>query len=640
MPESSQELRREPRKWIKYRPVSAGSAVSGSISTNATAFWSQHYTAAYFQDNWRVSSKLTLDLGLRWDYQTGVTERHNKNYTRYDPTYVQTAVTTPSQASYASLVGATSANIGVNLLQAYRPNAGTFVSTGAVDYSGVHGTPRTLYNPRYLYFQPRFGFAYRWHPDTVIRGGLGRFVQASFDTDSQNGFSATTNYTATSDNFYHGYTNPITGSASSLLNPYPDGLTAPTGNSLAEQTNIGSVTSYTDPNYGRVYVDEASASIQQQVHKFLFEIGGTYNRTHDLALGLPTNAIPTNAYLAAFGPQFDSNGRPLDTLSGNTPVTNPYKGDAGLPSTSGLYTSSTLNASQLLRPNPLVNGDIPVTTSGGKSTYYAMLTKVERRYSNGFSLLQAFTWGRNFTQDFTRGNTSISYYIPRQVYTNDVRFHYTLTPIYELPFGKGKRFLKDSNRAMEQLVGGWELTGIYNFQSGLPIVLPTNTSFYRGDPSPNTNVKRGRHGTYFDTTAFVPYPTKSTPIATIQTTYPGWTGVTSMPGYNYVPTANDTAKNGIYNDFTVRNTLYPQTFGDIRQPPTNTIIAGLRKNFIFTETFRFQLRMDITNLLNHPQFGNVGIDPTNAYFGMLSGAAVAVPINTPRQIELAGKLYF
>ena len=617
-----------------------GLPTSGSISTNATAFWSQHYTAAYFQDDWRVSSKLTLDLGLRWDYQTGVTERHNKNYTRYDPTYVQTAVTTPSQASYASLVGATSANIGVNLLQAYRPNAGTFVSTGAVDYSGVHGTPRTLYNPRYLYFQPRLGFAYRWHPDTVIRGGLGRFVQASFDTDSQNGFSATTNYTATSDNFYHGYTNPITGSASSLLNPYPDGLTAPTGNALAELTNIGSVTSYTDPNYGRVYVDEASASLQQQVHKFLFEIGGTYNRTHDLALGLPTNAIPTNAYLAAFGPQFDSKGRPLDTLSGNTPVTNPYKGDAGLPTTSGLYTSSTVNASQLLRPNPLVNGDIPVTTSGGKSTYYALLAKVERRYSNGFSLLQAFTWGRNFTQDFTMGNTSIGYYIPRQIYSNDVRFHYTLTPIYELPFGKGKLFLKNSNRAMEQLVGGWELTGIYNFQSGLPIALPTNTSFYRGDPSPNTNVNRGRHGTYFDTTAFVPYPTKSTPIATIQTTYPGWTGVTSMPGYNYVPTANDTAKNGIYNDFTVRNTLYPQTFGDIRQPPTNTIIAGLRKNFIFTETFRFQLRMDITNLLNHPQFGNVGTDPTNAYFGMLSGAAVAVPVNTPRQVELAGKLYF
>jgi hypothetical protein len=623
-----------------------GLPVSGSIGVNATAFWSQHYTAAYFQDDWRVSPTLTLDLGLRWDYQTGVSERHNKDFTRYDPTYVQTAVTTPSQASYGSLIGATSTNIGVNLLQTYRPSASTFVSTGAIDFAGVHGTPDTVYDPRYLYFQPRIGFAYRFHPDTVLRGGLGRFAQASFDTASQTGFSATTNYTASSNNFYTAYTNPTTGSVSTLDNPYPDGLTAPTGNSLAEQTNVGTVTGYTDPHYGRVYVDEASASLQQQVQKFLFEIGGTYNRTHGLALAMPTNAIPTNAYLAAFGPQFDSKGRPLDTLSGNTPVTNPFKGVdgatatvGGVPVTSGVYTSSTVNASQLLRPNPLVNNDIDVTTSGGKATYYALLAKVERRYSNGFSLLQAFTWGRNYTQDFYLGNTSISLYLPRQIYSNDVRFHYTLTPIYELPFGKGKHFLNGSNRAMEQLVGGWEFTGIYNFQSGTPVVMPTNTSFYRGDPSPNINVARGRTGTYFDTTAFVPYPTKTTPIAAIQA-YPSWTGVTAMPGYNYVPTPTDTAKNGIYNDFTVRDTLYPQTFGDIRQPPTDTVTAGVHKNFIFTETFRFQLRMDITNLLNHPQFGNIGTDPTNANFGKLSGAAVPTAVNSPRLIELAGKLYF
>src|SRR6266702_446263 len=616
-----------------------GLPVSGSIGVNATAFWSQHYTAAYFQDDWRVSSTLTLDFGLRWDYQTVVSERHNKVYTRYDPTYVQTAVTTPSQASYASLIGATSTNIGVNLLQTYRPNAGTFVSTGAIDYAGVHDTPSEVYNPRYLYLQPRIGFAYRLHPDTVFRGGLGRFAQANFDTASQSGFSATTNYTATSDNWYHRYTNPTTGSVSTLLNLYPDGLTQPTGNLLAEQTNVGSVGGYTDPHYGRVYVDEASASLQQQVHKFLFEIGGTYNRTHGLAMAMPTNPIQTNAYLAAFGPQFDSKGRPLDTLSGNTSVTNPYKGVAGIPTTSGIYTANTVNASQLLRPNPLVNNDIPVTTSGGKATYYALLTKVERRYSNGFSLLQAFTWGRNYTQDFYLGNTSISLYLPRQIYSNDVRFHYTVTPIYELPFGKGKLFLKGSNRAMEQLVGGWEVTGIYNFQSGTPLVMPTNSSFYRGDPSPNNNVAKGRTGTYFDTTAFAAYPNKSTPIATLHA-YPTLTGVTAMPGYNYFPTATDTAKNGIYNDFTVRNTLYPQTFGDIRNPPTNTVTAGLRKNFNFTETFRFQLRIDATNLLNHPQFGNISTDPNSSYFGKLSGSANLTAVNSPRLIELAGKLYF
>lgn len=97
-----------------------------------------------------------------------------------------------------------------------------------------------------------------------------------------------------------------------------------------------------------------------------------------------------------------------------------------------------------------------------------------RRYSNGFSLLQSFTWARNYTQDFTLGNTSILIYIPRQIYSNDVRFHYTITPIYELPFGRGKYFMGHTSRGMEQVVGGWELTGIYNFQSGNPIVIPSS----------------------------------------------------------------------------------------------------------------------------------------------------------------------
>jgi hypothetical protein len=638
------------------------SVVGGSIPINATSFWSQHYQALYFQDDWRVSSKVTLNLGLRWDFETGVTERDNRDYSRYNPTYVQTAVTTPSQASYIKLVGSPSTNIGVKLLQADR-QASSFITTGAIEYAGVHGTPDTPYNTKYRYVQPRIGIAYQFFPNTVIRGGIGRFLRGSFDNSllSQNGFSQTTNYTAASSTqYYQPYTNPATEHTSTLLNPYPDGLTLPTGNSLAEQSLVGSVTSFTDPNLGHVYVDEASASIQQQVRKFLFEVGGTYERTHGLTLGTPTNAIPnqTNAtpsqdYLNAFGPQFDSNGRPLDTLSGNTPVTNPYQNVAALNNpTAGIYTSSTVHASQLLRPNPVVDSDIDETTSAGKATYYALLARAERRYSNGFSMLQSFTWGRTYSQDAYLGNTNLLLYNPRQIDGADVRFHYTLAPVYELPFGKGKLFMKNSNHAMELLVGGWDVVGIYNFQSGTPITLPTNsTAFYRGDASPDKNIARGRKGTYFDTTAFEPYPNKSTPVATLQQ-YPSWTGVSALPGYSYVPTATDVKNglgNGVYNDFIMNNGFtvfqhapfpWPHTFGDIRQPRTNTLTAGLHKNFIFTETLRFQLRADATNVLNHPQFGNVGTDPTNQYFGMLSGAAVPTAVNNPRVIELAGKLYF
>jgi hypothetical protein len=223
-----------------------------------------------------------------------------------------------------------------------------------------------------------------------------------------------------------------------------------------------------------------------------------------------------------------------------------------------------------------------------------------------------------------------------------VRFHYTLTPIYELPFGKGMKFFNHAGHGMELLVGGWEFTGIYNFQSGNPLVLPTNSAFYRGDPSPHNNLTKGKFGTYIDPTAFIPYPSKTTPLSVIQA-YPTWTGVTSLPGYNYVPTAADikaNLDNGIYNDFVLRNTLYAQTYGDIRNPPLNTATAGFRKNFNFTEAIRLQLRVDATNLFNHPRWGNISTDPTSAFFGRPSGSATPIPVNDPRRIEIAGKIYF
>ncbi len=635
----------------KTNPVGSGSGLasfllglptSGSFPINASAFWSGHYTAAYFQDDWRPSQNLTVNMGLRWDYETGLSERHGKDWTRYNLNYVQTGVTGPSQATYASEVGASSTNAGIKLLQQYRPDASTFVSRGAFEYAGVNGTPSTLTNPRYRYFQPRLGFAYRLHPTTVIRGGLGRFVQGldtlySFGLPGQTGFSQSTNYVATTNNYQE--TSPQTWD-----NAFASGLQQPTGNSLGEQTNIGQVPgTLVDPDVGRVYTDEYYIGAQQEIGKYILEAGFTYNHTRDLPISLPTNAPPSQAYIAANTPSFDSTGKPSDPLPGSQTVPNPYKGVAGFPTSSSQYTSSTVSALQLLRPNPVVNSDINVNFGGGRETFYAFLARMEKRYENGFSLLQSFTWARDFTQDFTLGNADILVYVPRQIYSNDVRFHYTVAPIYELPFGRGKRFLANSGWAANELVGGWEFTGIYNFQSGTPIVLPTNSSFYRGDPSPDSHLTRGRNGKWFDTSAFAPYPTKSTCYTTVRA-LPAWTGVSSLPGYNYVPPGgvctSSGPNNGVYEDFTVRNTLYPQTFGDIRNPPVDDFTLGIRKNFPITETMRIQLRMDAFNAFNHPRYSNIGTDPTSPYFGMVGGSATPSAANGPRAIELAGKFYF
>ena len=142
------------------------------------------------------------------------------------------------------------------------------------------------------------------------------------------------------------------------------------------------------------------------------------------------------------------------------------------------------------------------------------------------------------------------------------------------------------------------------------------------------------------------FPTKSTPASylTDTTKFPAWTGVTALPGASWTPSSSsDSAKNGVYQDFAIWNTLNRTYFGSVRNPPINDVSLGIRKAFMITNTVKFQLRMDAFNALNHPRFGSINTDPANSNFGALSGTvnlASQTQANAPRQIQLAGKITF
>ena len=155
-----------------------------------------------------------------------------------------------------------------------------------------------------------------------------------------------------------------------------------------ELTNVGSHTGYTDPNIGRPYVDEASVYIQQQIKDYLIEVGGTLNMAHGLSMGYQHN-IPSGAvYNAANQVTFDANGRPVDTLPGNVQIPNPFKGAPDV--TSGIQNNNTVGAYQLLRPDDPMTGLLTYTAGTGRTNYYAMNSKIERRFHGGFSKLVVF----------------------------------------------------------------------------------------------------------------------------------------------------------------------------------------------------------------------------------------------------------
>jgi len=608
-----------------------GLPTSGDVKNNSTSFFSQPYVGLYVQDDWRATSNLTLNFGVRWDYQLPTVERHDKYWSRYDPNYNLTAITNYAQPLYASAIGGSSTNLGVQLLQANRADTSAFIARGAVLYAGLNGTSRSIADSQAKYIQPRLGFAYQIHPNTVLRGGLGRFVQGNFvySYASQTGYTATSTFDATDD----GFITP----ASSLSNPYPKGLTAVTGNSLGVYTSPGAVTSFYSPNIKRAYTDDASLHLQQQFADYMFEIGGVFEYTNNLPVAYQINNPSVAAWKAAYNPLFDTAGRPVDTLPGDTKVTNPFKGAPYITNSNG--TSSTLSAYQLLRPNPLPGG-MSETFFNGKSYHYALQSRVQRRMRNGFAITGTFNWGKQLDKTGYRTSSVVSQNLQKQLSGSDRRFQVAFAPTYTLPFGKGALIGSHSRGVVNQVISGWEVSGEYIFWSGTPISLPTNSAYFKGGDPGLSNKSKTK---WFDTSKFVAFPTVSTTYADLHNAsiYPDWTGVTALPGYNWAPTSSsDSSKNGVYHDFSTWSTNNPTYYSTVRSMFTNNWNIGLRKAFPIHDQVKLQLRVDAFNALNHPRFSDPSTSPTSTYFGVMSGSKTLSQSNEPRAIQLQGKIYF
>jgi len=619
---------------------------SGQLNNDARTYFTQPYFGVYVQDDWRVTPKLTFNIGLRYDYQLALKERHNQFWSRFDPNYNLANITGTVQANYAtSISGGSSSNTGIALLQKYQP-AGNVYAKGAILYAGLNGTPAEAFDTQPSYIQPRVGFAYQIRPTTVVRGGYGRFVQASFNTGNTStlGYSSITNFNATSDNY-------ITPSAT-IANPYPNGLQAKTGNSAGVYTNPGSISSFYDPNYKRVYTDDASLHIAHEYKDYLIEVGTLIDHTVGLPEAINVNVPSTTEWHAAYDASFDSTtGRPAYTLPGNVQVPNPFQGNTYLQSSSGLRTASTVSAYSLLRPSALSNngGSLSEYEYIGKSTHYALQAKATRRYKNGLGFTYAFNWSKQFDQTGYNTPAEYSQAFIRQLSANDMRFSHVLTATYDLPIGRGKLLLPNSNRLVDGFVGGWSISPVLNLYSGTPLFLPKNSNFFQGGSvslgSKKSNTK------WFNTSKFVPFPnSKSIKTSDLYNTaeYPSWTGVSSLPGYGYTPDATDTANgvyNGVFNDFNTWVSNLPSYDNNVRGPLLNMWDVSAHKTVRINEQMRLEFSFIAINALNHPMYGIISTTSTSSCFAQRSNwqntcNSTPSAANNPRQIEMSGKFYF
>ena len=618
--------------WTRQRnDVSGGTGVGSSLAAyllglpnggnfprNANGYYSQQFYAFYVQNDWRVTRRLTINMGLRWDYETPVTERFNRLTSNYDLKALN-PISDSAQASYASMLAANSSNAIVQQLAQMVPSS-DFKIYGTQLFAGVGGQKRGTYNGDFREWQPRIGFAYRLFPKTVIRGGFGKFAMASYDRGWQNGFSRSTTFIATQDNYLTPY--------DTLSNPFRGGILAPTGSSLGALTNLGQGVNMYNQDPERMHSWEASLHLQQEFRGWLFEIGYTHNKTYGIPQGRNQNLMTLSTWQQLRSPRFDATGRPLDKLLWDELIPNPFYQLPGV--TGSLASNKTISFNQFVRPNKIL-GDITKDLNPlGENRYDAMLVKVERRFKGGFSVINSFTWSKLFEDTSLIGPEIVGPIVEHKLGGEDRPFRLSIAPIFDFPIGRGKKVWTSMPKVLDAILGGWELTGQYNIQSGVPVVFG-NDCFYDGQDFHLERDKRTLEQ-WFDTTHFYKFPDKSTDIST----YPSWTGIQKLPGYSYQPSASDTIKNGVYQDFATNVRTFPTRWGNVRASRVNELNAGLYKNFKIKERVKIQFRFETFNAFNHVRFGGPDTNPGSASFGRVD----KVQQNNARQVQMALKISF
>lgn len=394
--------------------------------------------ALYIQDDWKISRKLTLSVGLRSELISPLTERFNRTVRGFDA------------ASASPIEQQARANYARNPIPELPANQ--FQARGGLTFAGANGLPRTLWRSNKTNFMPRIGFAYSLSPKTVFRGGYGIYYEPIgiiYTHVNQTGFSRDTDFVASLDN---GQTY-----IASLTNPFPSGFARPLGAAGGLATNLGQGISFFNENLDHPYMQRWQFALQRELPaNSVLEVSYVGNRGTRLRVGRQHNPIPRQ-YLSA------SPVRDQDRINFlNAAVPNPFY--PLLPRTS--LAGTTVARSQLLRPYPQFTSVVR-DENQGYSWYHSMQVRFEKRFSRGLFSTLSYTWSKTMEAMGFLNETNPR---PEEVISDQDRTHrLALTWIYELPFGRGQRWGGSAPPVLSTILSGWQVQGIYVAQSGPPL---------------------------------------------------------------------------------------------------------------------------------------------------------------------------
>jgi hypothetical protein len=570
-----------------------GFPTAGTIDINATRLNITPYHGVFVQDDWKISDRLTLNLGLRYEYEGATRDSENRNVRGFDP------------AAAISIEGAVKAAYAASPIPQLAPSA--FSVRGGLQFAS--DADPGFWNADKNNFQPRLGFAYKLSEMTVVRGGFGVYtVPFIISGNFQPGFSQTTTIVPSND---LGLT-----FNSTLANPFPSGVVAPAGASrgadtfLGQDLNNASGTRFVPLDFANAQNTRYLISVQRELpNQWLLEGGYTGSHGWNLTTGgggqageIEMNALPQQ-YLSSSRVRDQAT---IDFLAALVP--NPFRGL--LPGTA--FNAATVARSQLLRPFPQF-GNVRTFDDNGTSSYHSAQFKVEKRFTKGYTLLAAYTWSR-FREQVFQLNPYDTTYEDRPA-ASDVPHRVTISGILELPFGHGRAFAANANRFTDAFIGGWSLQAIGQLQSGQPIDLNARNVYFNGDAaSLKTDYSGDTNNPVFDISGFYFHD------AAVQTN-----GVDD-PVKQRADTRIRLANNVRY---------FPSKTDGLRSPKLNLWDISIIKQIRLSERVRGQFHIELLNAFNRAVYANPNTDPTNADFGKVTSQT-----NLPRDIQLAMKVVF
>ena len=569
---------------------------------------SENYQYAVFaQDNWKTTSKLTLNLGLRYDVSLPRTERFNRmNW--WNPNVIN-----PLNGGTLSYVDQFNGPTTLTLRGGEFFNSPSVRSDWLTDWSDI---------------QPRFGLAYQFAPKMVLRGGYGIFY-----SQSRSGANGLLSYGSQGFNQYTSvigtYLNENNSAWLHLSNPFPYGLIQPPGSSLGELNDVG---------YGAIGPLRTHAAALTPYEQ---------SWTLGIERQLPGNVVVaadyvgkkgTHLYFAGdnypdiLGPAMETNPNLVNELE--TSVTNPFSSQNGGPISdpNSILSSPFIQEYQLQIPFPEFPGGVTTDEPPiANSIYHALQITAEKAYSNGLELAASYTWAKSIDDSSMYDNNVawLANYGPeagvglqdpnnpkaeRSLSTFDIPAMLKFSYSYDLPLGRGKYFWGEMPRWVDDVIGGWKTNGIWQIRSGWPLQFFVSGG---GVPLPTYGPQRPN---------FVGKPQRNYGSDTV------WVN-------NFFANAGNSLPNSAVQapgPFTLGNA--PRTTADIRTPRSFTSDLSIAKQFLLSnvhEGIRLELRLEAENAFNHPVFGTPDTGIGDGNFGVISTLAVQ-----PRQGQLVLKLSF